>query len=186
MKGMVFVELLKMAEESFGEELVDAVLDAADLPSGGAYTAVGNYPCAELIALVEGFAARSGLGAEALQRSFGHWMMQQFGKGYPQFFEDKSTAFELLEAVEDEVHVEVRKLYPEAELPRFATRRTGAGEMEMHYSSQRPLGAFCHGLIEASLAHFGEAGEVVAAQAPEGAREVVFRVRVDVGADRAS
>jgi hypothetical protein len=39
---MVFVELLKMAEESFGEELVDAVIDAADLPSGGAYTSVGN------------------------------------------------------------------------------------------------------------------------------------------------
>ena len=38
MKGVVFVELLKMAETLLGEAAVDDVLDNADLPSGGMYT----------------------------------------------------------------------------------------------------------------------------------------------------
>ena len=52
MKGVIFVELLAMAEDAFGEDAVDRVIDEAALPSGGAYTAVGNYPCEELMALV--------------------------------------------------------------------------------------------------------------------------------------
>ena len=55
MKGVVFVELLSMAESAFGEATVDNVLDEADLDNGGAFTAVGNYPCDHLIKLVEGF-----------------------------------------------------------------------------------------------------------------------------------
>jgi hypothetical protein len=47
MKGTVFVELLKMAEEAFGEDVVDDVLEKADLETD-AFTAVGNYPCSEL------------------------------------------------------------------------------------------------------------------------------------------
>ena len=35
MKGTVFVELLKMAEDAFGEEVVDTVLDKADLEMMG-------------------------------------------------------------------------------------------------------------------------------------------------------
>jgi hypothetical protein len=33
---MVFIELLSMAEDAFGEAVVDDVIEKADLPSGGA------------------------------------------------------------------------------------------------------------------------------------------------------
>lgn len=36
MKGVIFVELLRMAEANAGEELVDQVLDSLTLESGGA------------------------------------------------------------------------------------------------------------------------------------------------------
>ncbi|HBB84658.1 MAG TPA: guanylate cyclase, partial [Sulfitobacter sp.] len=49
MKGTIFVELVNMAEEAFGEDVVDEVLENADLENGGAFTTVGNYPCSELI-----------------------------------------------------------------------------------------------------------------------------------------
>ena len=35
MKGVIFVELLRMAEANAGEELVDEVLDSLTLESGG-------------------------------------------------------------------------------------------------------------------------------------------------------
>lgn len=160
MKGVVFVELLTMAEEAFGEDVVDQVLEKADLEHGGAYTTVGSYPCSELIKIVEAFSAHSGLPEDELQRKFGHWMMGYFKAHYPDFFVGKTTSFEMLEAVDGEIHVEVKKLYPEAELPSFETERTGKNHLEMVYSSPRPLVSFCHGLIEACVDNFGETADI--------------------------
>lgn len=172
MKGTIFVELLKMAEDAFGEDTVDDVLNKADLDNDGAFTSVGNYPCSELVKIVVAFSAHSGLSPEVLQRKFGHWMMTHFVEHYPKFFEDKTSAFAMLEAVDKEVHVEVKKLYPDAELPRFDTERHAPHHLTMTYSSPRPLEAFCHGLIEACLDHFGETGEI--SRAPNAARAKAF------------
>lgn len=160
MKGTVFVELLKMAEGAFGEDVVDEVLDKADLENGGAFTTVGNYPCSELVKIVEAFSEHSGLSQEMLQRKFGHWMLDHFGENYPEFFKEKKGSFEMLEAIDGEIHVEVRKLYPEAELPRFTTERKSDDFLEMVYSSPRPLVGFCHGLIEACVDRFDEKAEI--------------------------
>jgi hypothetical protein len=156
MKGIVFVELLAMAEDAFGEAAVDRVIETADLPSGGAYTSVGNYPCDELMALVKGFSDHSGIPGAELQRLFGHWMMKIFGTHYPQFFVGRGGSLDMLEAIEGDIHVEVRKLYPDADLPSFQTTRPGDGALDMTYVSPRPLADFCQGLVEASVTHFGE------------------------------
>ncbi|MBU2941227.1 heme NO-binding domain-containing protein [Shimia thalassica] len=160
MKGVVFVELLSMAESAFGEATVDNVLDEADLDNGGAFTAVGNYPCDHLIKLVEGFSEKSGASPEALQQKFGFWMLDFFEKGYSDFFVGKENSFDMLEAIDTEIHVEVLKLYPEAELPSFTTERFGDNQFEMVYSSPRPLVEFCQGLIEACIERFKETATI--------------------------
>lgn len=162
MKGIVFVELLKMAEDLLGEDRVDAVIAETDLPSGGVYTTVGNYPCSELTALVQGFSATTGVDPGELQRIFGHWMLRVFATHYPDFFRSNPDALSMLGAIESEIHVEVLKLYPESELPRFDARRTAPDRMELDYSSPRPLAPFCHGLIEGCLAHYGTTAEITA------------------------
>ena len=160
MKGTVFVELLKMAEDAFGEDVVDEILDEADLSSGGAFTSVGNYPCSDLMKIVEGLSAHSGISGEALQQKFGHWMMGHFGEKYPDSFVGKKNSMQMLEAIDGEIHVEVRKLYPDAELPRFEMERVSDDHLRMVYTSPRPLQAFCHGLIEACVERFGEKASV--------------------------
>jgi hypothetical protein len=178
MKGIVFTELLAMAEDAFGEDAVDRVIEDTDLPSGGAYTAVGNYPCAELLALVSGFAALQGTSPEALQRLFGHWMMQSFARHYPQFFEGRNGSLDMLEAIENDIHVEVRKLYPDADLPRFDTQREDHDNLHMVYRSPRPLADFCHGLIEACSEHFGETAQIARQDGTEpGLTVASFRIR---------
>ena len=160
MKGIVFVELLKMAEDMLGEETVDAVLDATSLDSGGAYSAVGNYPCSELTALIAGFSKITAVPDHELQRLFGHWMMEVFARHYPAFFEATPDALSMLESIETEIHVEVRKLYPESELPRFDARRVAPDRLELDYTSPRPLAPFCHGLIEGCLTHYDTQGQI--------------------------
>jgi len=177
MKGMVFVELVRMAEASLGEDAVDEVLASCPLSTGGAFTRVGNYPCSDLISIVEELSLKSATPADELQRAFGHWMLAHFVETYPDFFVGKPDAFAMLEAIDAEVHVEVRKLYPDAELPRFHTERLGDNRLRMAYSSPRPLGPFCKGLIEACLEHFGEAGQVTEVDAPAVAdRPILFDV----------
>lgn len=166
MKGTIFVELIKMAENAFGEDTVDEVLDKAGLENGGAFTTVGTYPCSELVKIVVAFSEHSGIDPETLQKMFGHWMLSHFVEHYPQFFSDKKDALSLLESIEGEIHVEVRKLYPEAELPTFVTERNTPNQMMMAYESPRPLSAFCHGMIEAALEHFGEEGSITSQTSP--------------------
>ncbi|MDR6265461.1 heme NO-binding domain-containing protein [Roseobacter sp. N2S] len=156
MKGVVFVELLAMAESLIGEEAVDDILDSVELASGGAYSSVGNYPCSELMTLVDAFSRHTGHSPTFLQIAFGKWIFGTFAKGYTEFFEGKADAFSMLDSIEGEVHVEVRKLYPEVELPTFTTRRIDRQTFEMVYISERPLVDFCQGMIEACLEHFDE------------------------------
>ncbi|HBR92854.1 MAG TPA: hypothetical protein DEA90_01670, partial [Opitutae bacterium] len=52
MKGMVFTNFLEMVEERYGIDMVDTIIDASDLPSNGAYTAVGTYPHTEMVSLL--------------------------------------------------------------------------------------------------------------------------------------
>jgi len=49
MKGMIFTQLIEMADGMFGPEKVEAIITEANLPSGGASTAVGNYPHDEAV-----------------------------------------------------------------------------------------------------------------------------------------
>lgn len=160
MKGTIFVELVKMAEDAFGEDVVDEVLEKADLENGGAFTTVGNYPCSELVKIVTAFSEHSGISPADLQRKFGHWIMAHFAEEYADIFASKKNSFEMLEAVDGEIHVEVKKLYPEAELPVFATARLAPEHLEMVYSSPRPLVEFCHGMIEACLEKFDETASI--------------------------
>ena len=160
MKGVIFVELLRMAEANAGEGLVDEVLDSLTLESGGAYSAIGSYSCGELFSIVGAFSERLDAPAEDLQKMFGHWMFSYFVENYGEFFTDKKSAFDMLASIENEVHVEVRKLYPDAELPSFETLQTSETEMSMTYKSARPLQSFCHGLIEACLTHYGTPGVI--------------------------
>ena len=176
MKGVVFTELLAMAEGVVGEAVLDEVLDGLALASGGAYSRVGNYPCSELMAIVGALSERTGTSVAALQKAFGAWMLGRFEVLYPQFFEGKRDVLEMLDAIEGEVHVEVRKLYPDAELPRFETEWLGEGRLRMRYVSERPLVDFCEGLIEACGAHFGQPVAVEVARVSD--REAVFDVRL--------
>lgn len=107
MKGVIFVELLASAEEAFGEDSVNLVSEGADLPSGGAYTAVGNYPCDAGMGLLRGLSTHCGIDPAKLQRRFGHWMTDSFARRYPSFFEDKSGCRGMLPAIEGEIHLEV-------------------------------------------------------------------------------
>ena len=66
MKGVVFTEFLELVEDKFGLEMVDAIIQASDLESGGAYTAVGTYKFVEMVSLLTALSERTQLSIDEL------------------------------------------------------------------------------------------------------------------------
>lgn len=155
MKGIVFTEFLNFVAQRYGEDAVDDIIDACPLASGGAYTAVGTYSHGEMAQLCGALAERSGAPVADLVRSFGSHLSGSFARGYPAFFPKDGSFFDFLESIEAHIHVEVRKLYPDAELPTFTVESRGDKRMVMEYRSPRRMAALAEGLILGSARHFG-------------------------------
>ena len=171
MKGIVFTEFIEMVEEKYSCRVVDSLLDSTTLESGGAYTAVGTYDHEELLRLVSALSDHSGIDAPNLVRAFGYHLLNRFSFAYPEYFEF-SGVFDFLEAVDGVIHVEVQKLYPDAELPGFKTQRNG-NTLEMEYHSPRGFSDLAHGLINGAIDLFGEEADLEQMSCDKGTKFVI-------------
>lgn len=156
MKGIVFTEFLEMVEDTFGFDVADKIVSDEQLPSGGIYTAVGTYPYAELVTLVTNLSTETNTEIPQLLHAYGKHLFTVFAKGYGVFFEEAKNAFDFLAGIENYIHVEVRKLYPDAELPTFDIHQPNPQTLEMLYYSERGMADFAEGLIEGCISHYEE------------------------------
>jgi hypothetical protein len=156
MKGMIFTEFFDMVSETFSPEMVEIVIEKSDLPNQGAYTDVGTYDYQELLRLVTNLSKESGMSIEALESAYGRYLFKKFLKRYPSLITSCRSSFEFLRQVHDHIHVEVLKLYPDAELPSFECEMSGPKKMTMKYRSNHPFSHLAHGLILGCADHFNE------------------------------
>lgn len=179
MKGIIFTEFMDLVESAFGIETVDEIIDRTDLPSGGAYTAVGTYDHQEIVSLLMNLSEVTGTPAPDLLAIFGKHLFSRFAVLYPQMVGSADSGLDFLASVEDYIHVEVRKLYPHAELPRFDCSRPTPDELVMIYHSNKHLEDLAGGLIEGCLEHFQENATVERSDPGEGSNQegVIFTIR---------
>ena len=156
MKGVIFLEFLALVEDKFGLDVADDIIESSTLESNAAYTSVGTYPFSEMVSLVTSLSERSGVSIPDLLKVYGEHLLGRFVARYPMHFEGVDSTFELLEKLDNTIHVEVLKLYPEAELPRFNPNRVAPHVLEMNYRSDKPLTMLAYGLITGCAGHFGE------------------------------
>jgi hypothetical protein len=155
MKGVVFTEFLELVEDKFGLTTVDNVMTKG-CPFQRGFTSVGTYDYRELLSMVEQLSSETGAPAAVLVKTFGNHLFHTFLKSYPEAFLNTQSTEDLLRQVEDVIHIEVRKLYPDAELPTFKFPQANPNEFTVEYQSSRPFADLAEGLIEASIDHFGE------------------------------
>lgn len=176
MKGIVFTEFLEMVEEKFGYDVVDQIIEESELASGGAYTAVGTYSHAEMVQLITGLSQKTNKDIPSLLKAFGLYFFDILEKNYPQFLERAMGAFDFLESIENYIHVEVKKLYPDAELPTFNTKLVADNSLEMIYTSERAMADFAEGLMERAIAYYGEEVTIARKNLSEDGKRVQFIV----------
>lgn len=176
MKGIVFTEFLEMVETEFGMDMVNGLLESTQLESGGVYSAVGTYHHKEMVSLVVELSNRSGMELPDLLKAFGKYLFNTFKTSYAPMFESSTDGFDFLERVDQEIHVEVLKLYPDAELPSFRTERLSDKVLQMDYRSDRSMGAVAHGLIEACGEHYNEGFDIEMEPQTEDGKYVRFLI----------
>ena len=168
MKGVVFTEFLEMVEDKFSADMVDDIIDDADPESGGIYTAVGTYPHEEIVSLVVSLSKHTDIAVPDLVKIFGEHLFGRFAILYPDFFKENIDVFDFLESVETYIHIEVKKLYPDAQLPTFDTRREGKDTLIMYYNSPHPFATLADGLLKGCLSHFNTEAEITMIDRSEG------------------
>ena len=69
--------------------------------------------------------------------------------------------FSFLNSIDQYIHPEVLKLYPDAELPRFQSEIKSDNEMVLNYMSSRKMSDLAIGLIKGAANYFEEDVDVV-------------------------
>ena len=161
MKGVVFTEFMDMVEEVFSDEILDEIIEKAELPHGGAYTTVGTYDHQEIVRLVVALSEEINTDIPVLLEAFGKHLLGQFVKGYPSFFEEAKEVFDFLSNIDSYIHVEVLKLYPDAEVTKFYHEQHSDTHLSMYYQSSRHFEDLAVGLIKGTLEYYEAEGSSV-------------------------
>jgi len=176
MKGIVFTEFLEMVEKKFGYKTVDSIIQKSDLPNNGAYTSIGTYKFSEMGALVYNLHKDTNIPIPDLLEVFGAYFFTFLAENYAHFLDRTDSLFEFLNSIHNHIHVEVKKLYPDAELPNFETISMNENEMVMKYTSERKLGNFAKGLMNKSAEHFNENVTITSKGLNESGTQIQFTI----------
>lgn len=174
MKGVVFTEFFELIEELHDYEMVDRVIQESNVESGGNYTSIGSYDFQEMVKLLITYSNISGNSIDEALRLFGHKLLKTFRSGYAAFFEPYDNARDFLKTVDNYIHVEVYKLYPDAELPSIRVEDVDEDSFRLIYSSSRALGHLALGLIEATFELYKEEYSIDTESTSEKGDEVTF------------
>lgn len=155
MKGLVFTTFYNFCETHHGADVLDEVIEAADLPHGGAYTSVGTYPFTEMVSLITALVRISGKPPNVTLEEFGVHCFARWVQNWPAQFEGR-TLFDVLAGIDDFHEKEVRKLYPDAELPSFRVESRTVTQLVLGYRSCKPLVDLAAGVIKGAASHLGE------------------------------
>ncbi|GAA4970622.1 heme NO-binding domain-containing protein [Algibacter aquimarinus] len=174
MKGIVFTEFLDLVEDKFGLEVLDKILTQSDLESGGVYTSVGTYSFSEMLQLLQHLSAHTSISIDDLLLVYAEHFFGVIEESYPGLLATYKDPIEMLSSIENHIHVEVRKIYPDAELPTFEVVEKTQDSLVMIYKSSRAMHHFGLGLMNKTFEHFNSTATIALEKLNTDGTEVKF------------
>ncbi|MBE7652649.1 heme NO-binding domain-containing protein [Tenacibaculum finnmarkense genomovar finnmarkense] len=174
MKGIVFTEFLDLVEEKFGLEVVDKIISQSTLDSQGIYTAIGTYSFSEMLQLLQHLSKHSGISIDDLLLLYAEHFFSVIENSYPGLLATYKEPIEMLASIENHIHVEVQKIYPDAELPTFIIKERTENSLIMIYKSSRAMHHFGLGLMNKTFEHFNTSATIVLEKIKQDGTEVKF------------
>lgn len=148
MKGVIFNLLERFIVDGWGDAVYEEILAGCPLHTQGVYVGPATYPDADLFAIVGKACERLGLPAATALHAFGRYLAPRLAARVPGLVAGHAHPKTLLQAIDSVIHVEVRKLFKDAQPPRLTWTDPGPDELVLHYASARPLCGLVGGLIE--------------------------------------
>lgn len=174
MKGIVFTEFLELVEDKFGLEMVDNIISSSTLESDGVYTAVGTYSFSEMLQLLQHLSKNTGVSIDNLLLVYAEHFFSVIEKSYPGLLATYKDPIQMISSIENHIHVEVRKIYPDAELPTFEVVEKTNDSLIMIYKSSRAMHHFGLGLMNKTFEHFNSTATIELEKIKEDGTEVRF------------
>lgn len=174
MKGVVFTEFLQLVEDKYGLEIVDNIIEKSQLPSKGVYTAVGTYNFSEMLTLLTHLSEHAKLSIDQLLQVYAEHFFCVLASSYPGLIQKYKDPIDMLASIENHIHVEVLKIYPDAELPTFEILEKTNRSLIMIYRSSRAMYYFGLGLMNKTFEHFNSRAEIIMEKLKDDGTEVKF------------
>jgi len=154
MKGLVFTLLQEFVEENHGFAAWNAILDRAETSCDGIFIATETYPDSDLFKIADAASALIKTNVADIFEAFGVYSFPKLVMTHPNFLKEAMTLKEFIKSVDNVIHVEVRKLNPEASLPKLAYQDSNSDRLTLLYQSERKLCHFAIGLLKGAALHF--------------------------------
>lgn len=156
MQGSIYTAFSDMIIEKMGMEQWNELLDKTAPASGGIYTSGEQYADSELVNMVVALSEKTNIAVEKLIEAFGIYLFDKLYETNPADVSKIKDLRSFLLAIDQVIHVEVKRIHPNAYLPKFDYEDGANGELIMYYTSKRKL---CHasiGLIHGAAKKFDE------------------------------
>jgi Haem-NO-binding len=177
MKGIIFTEFLELVEQKFGLGMVDKIINQSELKSGGIYTSVGTYEFGEMLQLISHLSENTDIAVDDLLMVYAEHLFAALIKTHPDLVKHYKDPMDLLASIENHIHVEVQKIYPEAQLPTFEIEERTSDEMTMVYKSDKALYMLGKGLMLETFKLFKVPVEIDYKKLNEQGTEVRFIIK---------
>ena len=156
MKGEIFNILEGYVIENWGvkafEKLYATVHD--QLITKEPFVGPGTYPDQDFLIIVEEALELTGMEAKKMHHDLGAFALPLLLEKGASLVAEFKHPKELLLAVHDVIHIEVKKIYTDAKPPNFYYEDPAPDQLIMIYDSKRNLFDFFEGLIDGVARHF--------------------------------
>ncbi|MFK7844000.1 MAG: heme NO-binding domain-containing protein [Rhodothermales bacterium] len=147
MKGHIFNLLEDFITEIAGFDAYEEILNKCQLISGEGFISPATYPDEDLVEIVAKTVEHLGITVEIAHFEFGKWIFAHLIELIPEEFTQVDHPITLLETLDHIHQVELKKLYPDADPPRFRCEKKDAQTALFYYDSLRELKHLVDGVL---------------------------------------
>jgi Haem-NO-binding len=155
MHGIIFNELKKYANTTFGDRTWEALLAQAGL-EGSVYLASRSYPDEQVGAIVAAASSATKMPPAEILEGFGEFIAPDLLAMFRSLIRPDWRTLDVLENTEETIHKVVRVQYAEAVPPYLNAKRTAPDSVLITYTSPRRLCSVARGIVRGMAAHYGE------------------------------
>lgn len=160
MKGSVYNGFESYVTETYGLGVWQKSLEFCSFENKGVYLASETYDDRELVSLIAAVSSFTPKTSAEIQRDFGQYFFKTLFSLIAVHVKHIDNLFDFLRAVDDVIHVEVKKADPLAYTPSFFYDQPQSNVLVMRYMSSRKMCFFAEGLIAGAAEYYQEVPEI--------------------------